>query len=178
MRQPCGHVDFYPNNGKEQPGCDLTETPLPLTLIREGIEEASRVLVACNHIRAIKLFIDSINTECPYIAHRCDSYQHFLQVSIKYSLLLLQLSVLWEKKFSHRFWSVFESNMKICMNIKFQQNCLFSLEVNSHGAPWFGFWQIYIRNSILIEDFWFSRMTVELKGANSNKFWEKSRSIK
>ncbi|KAJ9576895.1 hypothetical protein L9F63_006513, partial [Diploptera punctata] len=79
MRQPCGHVDFYPNNGKEQPGCDLTETPLPLTLIREGIEEASRVLVACNHIRAIKLFIDSINSECPYIAHRCDSYQHFLQ---------------------------------------------------------------------------------------------------
>ncbi|KAJ4450311.1 hypothetical protein ANN_01731, partial [Periplaneta americana] len=79
MRQPCGHVDFYPNNGKEQPGCDLTETPLPLTLIRDGIEEASRVLVACNHIRAIKLFIDSINSKCPYVAHRCDNYQHFLQ---------------------------------------------------------------------------------------------------
>ncbi|PSN39632.1 hypothetical protein C0J52_13799 [Blattella germanica] len=82
MRQPCGHVDFYPNNGKEQPGCDLTEAPLPLTLIREGIEEASRVLVACNHIRAIKLFIDSINSKCPYIARRCDSYQNFLQASL------------------------------------------------------------------------------------------------
>ncbi|KAJ8889271.1 hypothetical protein PR048_008769 [Dryococelus australis] len=80
MSQPCGHLDFYPNNGKEQPGCDLTETPLPLTLIKEGIEEASRVLVACNHIRAIKLFIDSINTKCPYVAHRCDSFQHFMQV--------------------------------------------------------------------------------------------------
>nr|CAD7460387.1 unnamed protein product [Timema tahoe] len=79
MSQPCGHIDFYPNNGKEQPGCDLAETPLPLTLIRDGLEEASRVLVACNHIRAIKLFIDSINTKCPYVAHRCDSYQHFLQ---------------------------------------------------------------------------------------------------
>nr|CAD7568951.1 unnamed protein product [Timema californicum] len=79
MSQPCGHIDFYPNNGKEQPGCDLAETPLPLTLIRDGLEEASRVLVACNHIRAIKLFIDSINTNCPYVAHRCDSYQHFLQ---------------------------------------------------------------------------------------------------
>lgn len=80
MSEPCGHLDFYPNNGKEQPGCDLTETPLPLTLIREGIEEASRVLVACNHVRAIKLFIESINSKCPYVAHRCSSYQNFLQV--------------------------------------------------------------------------------------------------
>lgn len=80
MSEPCGHIDFYPNNGKEQPGCDLTETPLPLTLIKEGIEEASRVLVACNHVRAIKLFIESINSNCPYIAHKCNSYQNFLQV--------------------------------------------------------------------------------------------------
>nr|XP_018901056.1 PREDICTED: pancreatic triacylglycerol lipase-like isoform X2 [Bemisia tabaci] len=79
MSEPCGHLDFYPNNGKEQPGCDLTETPLPLTLIRDGIEEASRVLVACNHIRAIKLFTESINSKCGYFAHRCSSYQHFLQ---------------------------------------------------------------------------------------------------
>ncbi|KAL0276804.1 UNVERIFIED_CONTAM: hypothetical protein PYX00_004295 [Menopon gallinae] len=79
MSAPCGHIDFYPNNGKEQPGCDLTETPLPLTLIREGVEEASRVLVACNHIRAIKLFIDSINSKCPYVAHQCDSYENFLE---------------------------------------------------------------------------------------------------
>ncbi|KAK7603674.1 hypothetical protein V9T40_003673 [Parthenolecanium corni] len=79
MSDPVGHIDFYPNNGKEQPGCDLTETPLPLTLIKEGIEEASRVLVACNHVRAIKLFTESINSKCPYIAHRCPTYQHFLQ---------------------------------------------------------------------------------------------------
>ncbi|XP_057318075.1 pancreatic triacylglycerol lipase-like [Microplitis mediator] len=82
MSQPCGHLDFYPNNGKEQPGCtDLSETTpsLPLTLIREGLEEASRVLVACNHIRAIKLFIESINSKCQYVAHECNNYANFLR---------------------------------------------------------------------------------------------------
>lgn len=82
MSQPCGHLDFYPNDGKEQPGCtDLSETTpsLPLTLIREGLEEASRVLVACNHVRAIKLFTESINSKCQYVAHECGSYSSFLK---------------------------------------------------------------------------------------------------
>ncbi|XP_071874686.1 pancreatic lipase-related protein 2 isoform X1 [Bombus fervidus] len=82
MIQPCGHLDFYPNNGKEQPGCtDLSETTpsLPLTLIKEGLEEASRVLVACNHVRSIKLFTESINSKCQYVAHECSSYASFLR---------------------------------------------------------------------------------------------------
>ena len=81
MSQPCGHMDFYPNNGKEQPGCDIAENPVPLTLVKEGLEEASRVLLACNHVRAVKLFTDSINSKCGYVAHHCDSFDHFMQVS-------------------------------------------------------------------------------------------------
>jgi len=112
MRQPCGHVDFYPNNGKEQPGCDLTETPLPLTLIRDGIEEASRVLVACNHIRAIKLFIDSINSKCPYVAHRCDSYQHFLQVSCYYRIWMFELYL--QKLFRIILFKLYARSQWVC----------------------------------------------------------------
>lgn len=60
----------YSWTGKEQPGCAMTQgrtSSISRTLIEDGIREASRVLVACDHIRAIKLFTDSINSKCPYV---------------------------------------------------------------------------------------------------------------
>ncbi|XP_050310527.1 lipase member H-A-like [Anthonomus grandis grandis] len=53
---PCGHVDFYPNGGTDQPGCEGTSP-----------EEN------CNHRRAPALFIESINSQI--VATEIDIYE-------------------------------------------------------------------------------------------------------
>ena len=79
MIQPCGHIDFYPNDGKEQPGCELTEIPMNL-LHSHGYEEAQRAIFACNHHRAIYYFIEAVLNRCQYVGHMCDDYAMYLRV--------------------------------------------------------------------------------------------------
>ncbi|CAG0917316.1 unnamed protein product [Notodromas monacha] len=76
MSQPCGHVDFYPNGGRQQPGCSLVR--VPLNFLFEGVESASRDVVACNHQAAIKYFLESIKSSCPFMSIECSSYSDFL----------------------------------------------------------------------------------------------------
>ncbi|ROT66864.1 putative pancreatic triacylglycerol lipase-like [Penaeus vannamei] len=79
LRQPVGHLDFYPNDGGEQPGCE-TIARVPLTAMTdgnnllEGLDAAQKDLVACRHYRAPKLFTDAILSTCPYMAFQCESY--------------------------------------------------------------------------------------------------------
>ncbi|CAD6230544.1 GSCOCG00006812001-RA-CDS [Cotesia congregata] len=60
--QPCGHLDFYPNDGDDQPGCS-----------------ESFFGEVCDHTRAIKLFTESINSKCQFIAHECPRYEDFIE---------------------------------------------------------------------------------------------------
>nr|XP_006825445.1 PREDICTED: pancreatic lipase-related protein 2-like [Saccoglossus kowalevskii] len=52
--QESGHVDFYPNGGKDQPSCD--------GLVKE----------VCDHMESCRYFIESINNVCKFTSYNCD----------------------------------------------------------------------------------------------------------
>lgn len=73
---PIGHVDFYPNGGSRNPGCDKSRI---LSFFTDGIKEGLRRLVACDHQRAVDFFLASINTHgCDQLAVQCSSYEDYL----------------------------------------------------------------------------------------------------
>eukprot|EP00058_Branchiostoma_floridae_P020329 XP_002605819.1 hypothetical protein BRAFLDRAFT_84304 [Branchiostoma floridae] len=58
-REPMGHVDFYPNEGWNQPGC-------------------GRFTLGCSHGRAYELYTESIiSSGCQFSAYNCSNWQTF-----------------------------------------------------------------------------------------------------
>ncbi|KAK7101243.1 hypothetical protein V1264_024054 [Littorina saxatilis] len=78
--QAMGHVDFYPNGGVNQPGCDgdliskITHTAWNAATVGYYSAEGA---VACSHLRALDLFTESINNPCPFIAYPCVNVVEF-----------------------------------------------------------------------------------------------------
>ena len=72
LKQPSGHLDFYPNGGERQPDC-LKDIP--------GLEKLQNFF-ACSHMRAIYLFTDSILADCQSVAYECSDYDSFLNVKL------------------------------------------------------------------------------------------------
>ncbi|XP_060028125.1 lipase member I isoform X1 [Erinaceus europaeus] len=64
INEPLGHIDFYPNGGKKQPGCPKT--------IFSGIE-----FIKCDHQRAVYLFMATLETKCNFISFPCASYNDY-----------------------------------------------------------------------------------------------------
>ncbi|KAK2507729.1 hypothetical protein MC885_016013, partial [Smutsia gigantea] len=64
IKEPLGHIDFYPNGGKEQPGCPKS--------IFSGIE-----FIKCDHQRAVYLFMAALETNCNFISFPCPSYKDY-----------------------------------------------------------------------------------------------------
>ncbi|XP_072369787.1 phospholipase A1 member A isoform X1 [Scyliorhinus torazame] len=65
ISRPVGHIDFYLNDGKDQPGC-----------ARPTLSSVYKYLI-CDHTRAIYLYISSIKNHCPLVAFPCETYEHF-----------------------------------------------------------------------------------------------------
>lgn len=79
LMQPLGHVDYYPNGGKDQPNCPPTSEKFLNGIFNiaildiQGVEDG----VACSHSAAFNYYTDSINSNCKYLAYPCSSKADF-----------------------------------------------------------------------------------------------------
>jgi len=71
MSAPCGHKDFYPNGGHEQPGCPGEK--------ESGAQDLVEDHARCSHSRAVELFIASFDGSqgCQFQARQCESVERF-----------------------------------------------------------------------------------------------------
>ncbi|KAK3579098.1 hypothetical protein CHS0354_022117 [Potamilus streckersoni] len=69
MDSPAGTVDFYPNGGKNQPGCPLDYSD-QFGLIFQG-DFNFHINFGCSHLRVLDLFIESINKETAFVSFPC-----------------------------------------------------------------------------------------------------------
>uniref|UniRef100_A0A8C8SGV1 Triacylglycerol lipase n=1 Tax=Pelusios castaneus TaxID=367368 RepID=A0A8C8SGV1_9SAUR len=75
INQAIGHLDFYPNGGKQMPGCK--KNPISQIVDIDGIWEGTRDFVACNHLRSYKYYSDSIISPDGFLGYTCASYDIF-----------------------------------------------------------------------------------------------------
>ncbi|GBM18059.1 Pancreatic triacylglycerol lipase [Araneus ventricosus] len=76
MSQLVGHVDFFPNSGRQQPGCTKEKF---LTFVTDGLKEGLRRFGSCNHQRSLDFFHHSINyRKVVPVGYQCSSWEDFL----------------------------------------------------------------------------------------------------
>ncbi|XP_009939909.1 phospholipase A1 member A isoform X1 [Opisthocomus hoazin] len=68
IRIPVGHIDYFVNGGKDQPGCP------------RFISAGYKYLI-CDHMRAVHLYVSALRHSCPMVAFPCTSHQDFLNGS-------------------------------------------------------------------------------------------------
>lgn len=78
LQRPCGHVDYYPNGGIEQPGCATSHVVGGAV---DSLLDSGQVslpwMVACNHMKSVAYFTASIHSACAFKAFPCDNWTDF-----------------------------------------------------------------------------------------------------
>jgi hypothetical protein len=77
LSYPAGHIDFWPNNGTDHPGCE--QGLIGGINDNGGLWEGIRDFVACNHLRSVRFFEESIKQTCEFRSYSCDSWTDFEQ---------------------------------------------------------------------------------------------------
>ncbi|KAJ8310065.1 hypothetical protein KUTeg_011930 [Tegillarca granosa] len=76
-KEAVGHMDFYPNGGQHQPGCEDHIISGAIHNILHGSFTGAKDSVTCSHSRATLLYIESLKSSCSFRAHQCGSFFTF-----------------------------------------------------------------------------------------------------
>ncbi len=78
LLEATGHLDFYPNGGERQPGCEPSNFMAHVNDLVASNATLTDV-VACDHMRVIYLYIDSFLSDigCQSIGYECSDYDSF-----------------------------------------------------------------------------------------------------
>ncbi|KAL0277659.1 UNVERIFIED_CONTAM: hypothetical protein PYX00_004877 [Menopon gallinae] len=80
MFDPAGHVDFYPNGGRDQPGCN--EAFMKYVNFEDGsFFKGMQKKIGCNHVRSYQYFTETINSPDKFLAVECPSWEEYLEGS-------------------------------------------------------------------------------------------------
>ncbi|XP_066253254.1 pancreatic triacylglycerol lipase-like isoform X1 [Euwallacea similis] len=77
MTESIGHVDYFPNGGANQPGCEKSIMQF-IKDEKDSFFVGMKKYLSCNHLRAHQVYLDSIRPTCSFLSIACSSIQDFI----------------------------------------------------------------------------------------------------